>query len=64
MKTPRNKSPRTSPASDSGGPPCAESQADGVPCEELGQDCEDCEKAESQAVVEARQESEDDSWAV
>ncbi len=30
---------------ESGGPPCPESQADGVPCDELGRDCDDCEKA-------------------
>jgi hypothetical protein len=30
---------------DSGGPPCDESQADGVPCEELDRDCEDCDRA-------------------
>lgn len=29
---------------ESGGPPCPESQADGVPCDELGRDCEDCER--------------------
>jgi hypothetical protein len=34
---------------DTGGPPCSESQADGVPCEEGGGDCEDCAKAEPAA---------------
>lgn len=29
---------------ESGGPPCPESQADGVPCDELGRDCDDCER--------------------
>ena len=38
--------PTTEPAVESGGPPCAEAQADGVPCEELDRDCEDCEHAE------------------
>jgi hypothetical protein len=29
---------------ESGGPPCPESQADGVPCDEIGRDCEDCDR--------------------
>jgi hypothetical protein len=31
---------------ESGGPPCPESQADGVPCDELDRDCEECERAQ------------------
>lgn len=31
---------------ESGGPPCPESQADGVPCDELGRDCDDCERGQ------------------
>jgi hypothetical protein len=34
---------------DTGGPPCDESQADGVPCEEMGGDCEDCDRAKPEA---------------
>jgi hypothetical protein len=43
-------------AVDTGGPPCGESQADGVPCEELGSDCEDCDQAEAESreVYKAR----------
>ena len=32
-------------AGKTGGPLCAEAQADGVPCYELGRDCETCERA-------------------
>ena len=39
----------TREAFDTGGPPCGESQADGVPCEEMGNDCEDCDQAEPEA---------------
>ncbi len=43
---------------ESGGPPCPESQADGVPCEELGADCEDCDKAQPAAEGKPSEESE------
>ncbi len=42
----------------SGGPPCPESQADGVPCEELGADCEDCDKAQPAAEPEQSDQDE------
>ena len=46
MKDPRKETPTEADKSlDSGGPPCDESQADGVPCEELDRDCEDCDRA-------------------
>lgn len=42
---------------ESGGPPCPESQADGVPCEELGADCEDCDRAQAAAEPEQPEEA-------
>ena len=38
---------------ESGGPPCPESQADGVPCDELGRDCDDCERGRTEDSAQA-----------
>lgn len=48
MSANRTKDKELEKPVESGGPPCPESQADGVPCEELGRDCEDCERGQPQ----------------